>query len=139
MKKELLFVLSVLLVGIALAEERDHHAGPPENHPDFKVFRWGENIAGDCHQVGATLVIRSNGSASFDSNIWTHTHGTDVWHSTVHLRGPGGELGNSGNHDSPGIPHDHDGPGNPVHLHYDFGFPSGNFGSINEAIEHSAF
>ena len=91
MKKELLFVLSVLLVGIALADERDHHAGPPENHPDFKVFRWGENIAGDCHQVGATLVIRSNGSASFDSNIWTHTHGTDVWHSTVHLRGPGGE------------------------------------------------
>jgi hypothetical protein len=51
--------------------------------------------------MGAVLVIRPNGTATFDANVWTHTHGTDVWHSTIHLLGPGGEFGNSGRHDSP--------------------------------------
>ena len=133
MKRTILFVI---FAGAALAE--DHHAGLSEQRSDIKIFRWGENRAGDCHQDGATLVIRSNGTATFDSQIWTHTHGTDVWHSTIHLKGPGGsELGDSGNHDSPGMPHDRDGPGNKVPLRYDFTFPAGYFGSIVEAVEHS--
>jgi hypothetical protein len=133
MTKKILFALPFLLAGIALAD--DHHTGMSENRPDARIFRWGENRAGDCHMEGGVLVIRPNGLASFDADIWTHTHGTDVWHSTVHLLGPGGELGNSGRHDSPGMPHDHDGPGNQVHLHYDFNFPPMNFDRVTEAVE----
>ena len=136
MKETLLFVLPMLVLGVVRAEE--HQGSLAENRPDAKVFRWGENRAGDCHQIGATLIIRPDGFATFDSEIWTHTHGTDVWHSTIHLKGPGGsELWDSGNHDSPGMPHDHDGPGNPVRLRYDFSFPAANFGNIVEAVEHS--
>jgi hypothetical protein len=133
-KKKLLFVLSISLVGIALAQ--DHKVGMAENRPDAKVFRWGELQAGDCHMVGATLVIHSNGTASFDSQVWTHTHGTDVWHSTIHLLGQGGELGKSGTNNSPGMPHNHDGPGNKVNFHYDFTFPATNFVRVTDAVEH---
>lgn len=141
MNKSLLFASSVLLtllINTAAAEDRDHRAGAPEIRPDAKIFRWGENQAGDCHQIGAVLVIRPNGTATFDSDIWSRTHGTDVWHSTIHLRGPEGELGNSGNHDSPGIPRNKDGPGNKVHQHFDFTFPAGNFFHVIEAVEHSS-
>jgi hypothetical protein len=134
MKRKILFALPMLLVGISMAQ--DHHTGVSENRPDAKVFRWGENRAGDCHMVNATLVIRPNGTATFDSQIWTHTHGNDVWHSTIHLLGSGGDLGNSGRHDSPGINHKHDGPNNKVNLHFDFTFPPENFERITEAVEH---
>ena len=126
------------LTGIALAASVDHHCGVTEVHPDAKIFRWGENRAGDCHQVGATLTIRRNGTASFTSQVWTHTHGTDYWHSNLELRGPGGNLGVSGLHNSPGMPHNHDGPGNLYPLNYDFNFPAANFDSVSEAVEHSA-
>ena len=138
MNKTLLLIL-LALTGLALVwgEDRDHQSNMAMNRPDVKVFQWGENRAGDCHQLGATLEIRPNGMASFHSEIWSRTHGTDVWHSVIHLFGPGGELGNSGNHDSPGIPHDRDGPEHKVRLDYNFNFPPDNFGRITVAVEHS--
>jgi hypothetical protein len=139
MGKKTILLAVFLLAGVAsAAPDEDHHAGISDNRSDVKIFRWGENRAGDCHQVNAVLEIHPDGRASFRSEIWTHTHGTDVWHSTIHLRGPGGELGDSGNHDSPGIPHNHDGPENRVPLNFDFAFPAGNFGAVTEAIEHSS-
>jgi len=136
MTKNLMFVLFVLLAGVALAQ--DHSSNMTENRPDAKVFRWGENRAGDCHQEGATLIIRPNGTASFSSVVWTHTHGTDVWHSTIHLRGAGGNLGDSPNFDSPGMPHNADGPEHKRQFNYEFTFPAGNFNGITVAVEHSA-
>jgi hypothetical protein len=84
--------------------------------------------------MDGTLIIRPNGTATFDAQIWTHTHGTDVWHSTL-LLGPHGEFGNSGNHDSSGMPHNNDGPEHKVDLRYDFNFNPGAFGQINEVVE----
>ena len=135
MKRKILLALCIVLVGIAAAD--DHHVGMKENRPDAKVFQWGDSRAGDCHLDG-TLVIRPDGSASFDADVWTHTHGNDVWHSVITLHGPGGELGNSGSHDSPRMRHNHDGPGNKKHLHYDFHFDPSNFGRITEAVEHGS-
>ena len=55
MKKKAVLVLPFLLMSAALAD--DHHTGLSENHPDAKIFRWAENHAGDCHEVGAVLAI----------------------------------------------------------------------------------
>ena len=136
-----LVLLSALLAGAAVvhaADEDSPHVRNPEVHPDAKIFRWPELRAGDCHMLGATLIIRPNGSASFDADLWTHTHGTDVWHSTIHLVGQGVERSSSGNHDSPGIGHPQDGPDHRVHWHYDFGFPPQHFSAIDEAWEHGS-
>ena len=128
--------LSVGVVGVALAAGQDHPHMGPEDHGENKVFRFPSDLrAGDCHMDGATLVIHSNGHAVFDSQVWTHTHGTDIWHSTIHLVGPGGEKG-GGHADSPGMPHDADGPEHKRGFHYEFDFPPGQFGSITEAWEH---
>ena len=138
MKKILLgslIALQALTWGTSFADD-EHHCGISENRPGIKLFRWGENRSGDCHQVGGTLEIRSNGTATFHSDIWTHTHGRDVWHSKIRLRGPAGDLGGSGEfRDSPGMPHDHDGPANPVRLDYDFSFTPQYFDGITEAVE----
>ena len=40
---------------------------------------------GRLHMLNSTLVLRQNGSGPFDANLLTHTHGTDVWHSTKRL------------------------------------------------------
>jgi hypothetical protein len=137
MNKRTIFLLPLLFLmsSTMLADEADRHHGATQNRADIKVFEWGDNKTGDCHQINAVLKIWPDGRATFDSDIWTHTHGTDVWHSTITL-GPG-DLGH-GHGDSPGMPHNHDGPGNKVHLHFDFNFPAGNFGTISEAVEHSA-
>ncbi len=128
------------IVGSAEADSRRHTSGGPSMTPQgVKVFQWGENVAGDCHQTGATLELHPNGTASFKSMIWTHTHGTDVWHATIHLYGPGGvDYGNSGSHDSPGMPHNHDGPENPVPLNFQFNFPPGSLANVVQAVEESA-
>jgi hypothetical protein len=87
-----------------------------------KVFEWGQIEAGDCRQDDARLVIRSDGTATFTSTIWTH-HGVDYWHATIFLRGPDGELGHSAEIRSAGMPHDHDGPNNRISFGLDFPFP----------------
>jgi hypothetical protein len=86
-------VLAALLANTAVTLSGDETSPHVrfEVHPEGKIFRWPELRAGDCHMLDATLVIRPNGVASFDANLWTHTHGTDVWHSTIHLIGQGVE------------------------------------------------
>jgi hypothetical protein len=66
-KKKAVLALPFLLMSAALQDY--HPTGLSENHPDAKIFRWAENHAGDCHQVGAVLVIRPNGTATFDANV----------------------------------------------------------------------
>jgi hypothetical protein len=137
MKPKYLALLLPLFASVALAKDGgEQHIRPAEVRPDAKIFRWPEHTAGDCHMANGTLVIRPNGSASFDADMWTHTHGTDYWHSTIRLLGQGRELGNSGRRDSPGIGHPQDGPGHITHWHYDFGFDGRNFPAIDEATEH---
>lgn len=114
--------------------------GSPEFHPDrpdIKIFRWGEIMAGNCHQLGATLEIRSNGTATFTSRLWTHSAGTDYWHSTVVLRERQGELDRSPRVTSPAIGHPKDGPKHQIDFNYDFDFLASDFRSITEAVEHS--
>lgn len=136
MKRKYFFALIILAASAAIAATSDNHTRQVEIQPGAKIFRWPEHTAGDCHMVNGTLVIHPNGSASFDADMWTHTHGTDYWHSTIHLLGQGHELGNSGTHNSPGIGHPQDGPGHRTHWHYDFGFPAQNYNAIDEAWEH---
>ena len=116
--------IGMLVTGVALAAHGDHGVPIREEHPHSKIFQWVDARAGDCHLDG-TLTVRPNGSASFQGSVWTHTHGPDVWHSNIELRGPGGVIANSGRHDSPGMPHNHDGPGNRKAFNFDFGFPAG--------------
>lgn len=133
-------VFAVLLASTAVVVAADENSAHVrfEVHPEGKIFRWPELRAGDCHMLDATLFIRPNGVASFDANLWTHTHGTDVWHSTIHLIGQGVERSSSGNQDSPGIGHPQDGPDHRIHWHYDFNFPAQHFGAIDEAWEHGS-
>jgi len=66
-----------------LVRAADYRVGVTEVRPGEKIFKWSENLEGDCHQLGATLKIRTNGTATFDADTWTRTRGTDVWHSLL--------------------------------------------------------
>jgi hypothetical protein len=50
-----------LMIGGAQADTQRHVSGGPAMIAGGgKVFQWGENVAGDCHQTGATLTISPN-------------------------------------------------------------------------------
>jgi len=122
-----------------LVRAADYRVGVTEVHPGEKVFKWSENLEGDCHQLGATLKIRTNGTATFDADTWTRTRGTDVWHSTITLHGAiNNKLGESVRFDSPKMPHYADGPKHLYHTHFEFTFPPAQFHDIILAVEHSA-
>jgi hypothetical protein len=130
--------LIVFTAPLLLAEDRDHLATLKERHRDHKVFVWGENRAGECHQVNAILVIRSDGTASFDADTWTRTHWTDVWNSIITLYGRGDiKMGETVQFRSPGMKVNADGPGHLYHNHFDFTFPPEHFRDIIKAVEHS--
>jgi hypothetical protein len=136
MKKHVVVLLGLLLAGIALAKDGGEQRTRFESHPEGKIFKWPDHVAGDCHMVGATLIIRPNGTATFDADLWTHTHGTDIWHSRIRLFGQGREVFHTDNHDSPGIGHPQDGPQHKTHWHYDFTYDGKDFAVIDEASEH---
>ena|SRR5579862_2329459 len=101
-----------------------------------KTFTWGDIHAGDCEMLpGATLVLRSDGTGTFDARVLTHhTHSGDTWHRTMDgQNGAGVKLFSLGNFDGPDHMND---DGTIYTWHRDFGYDNSKFDATTTMMAH---
>ena len=111
--------------------DKSHHGDPNPPHLGVITYYWNQLNVGDCHQKNGTLIMRSDGTATFTADMWTsHTTSGDVWHSDFWV------LNGQGNHYVMFGPSS--GPsswGSTVQLNFGFRWNADNFESLPRAPE----
>lgn len=58
-----------------------------------RMFKYGHLTDGDCNQIEGTLIIRSDGTATFTCVTWTNsTHSGDYWWTAFRLTDSAGVI-----------------------------------------------
>ena len=102
---------------------------------DSRSFYWDDLKVGDCHQYNGTLVLRSDGSATWSATTTTdETTAFDIWHTDLYPKDQAGNvLFHAGEFDSQKML-----PGRRYHWARDFRYDPAHYNRVSFVTQHSS-